>query len=129
MVSDLLWTGFRAHVIALNCRAVLKGLNAQTRSMGRMRGKLGLAMLGWLLTASACGPTMGDPCTSPKDCANQLCLNRTQLPGGYCSKSCTVTETNSCPAGSTCYANGADTNVPSCFLTCTKNEDCRTGYT
>jgi hypothetical protein len=94
-----------------------------------MRALHGLAIGLFFVMAAGCGPTMGDPCTSEKDCAGQLCLNRTQLPGGYCSKGCTVTDANTCPAGSTCFANGADVNVPSCFRTCIRNEDCRTGYT
>jgi len=87
----------------------------------------------WILLAGAfwvaCGPTMGDPCTSASDCAGQLCLNRVELPGGYCSKGCVVNEPDSCPAGSVCYQHGAQNNVPSCFRTCAKNEDCRNNYT
>jgi hypothetical protein len=80
-----------------------------------------------LLLMSGCGATVGDACTTPSDCSNQLCINQPWTLGGYCSKNCTVGDDASCPSGSTCVAGG---NGPTaaCFRVCARDSDCRSGY-
>lgn len=77
---------------------------------------------------SACGTTIGDPCTVPDDCGGQICLNQKGTPGGYCSKTCSVTDPDSCPSGSVCIPDGAGDTLPACFLECGSHSDCRPGY-
>lgn len=86
-----------------------------------------LALLG-SLALTACGPVIGDPCTVATDCGPGVCLNRAIAPGGLCSLACTVGGA-SCPAGSTCISAVIDNDTPGCLHLCTKDADCRAGYT
>jgi hypothetical protein len=79
-----------------------------------------------LLALAACGPTVGDPCTTPADCLDQACFNGAAFPGGYCStKTCTVGDDTSCPSGSVCVSNGPNA---ACYRTCKTMNDCRGNY-
>jgi hypothetical protein len=81
------------------------------------------ALLGGVL---ACGPTIGDACTTAQDCGRGTCLNFAYTPGGYCSKSCAVEA--DCPQGTRCVPNGAAAGEGACFLVCDAQASCRTGY-
>ena len=91
-------------------------------------------MVKFLLSASlsagllACGPVIGDPCTVATECGPGVCLNRAIAPGGYCALACTVGGA-ACPAGSACVARAIDDDTAGCLRICTKDADCRTGYT
>lgn len=81
-----------------------------------------------VIALTACGTTVGDPCTTPSDCADKLCINRGETPGGYCSQQCIVGDDTSCPSGTRCIPEGAGRDVPACYLECGSDRDCRTGY-
>ncbi len=85
-----------------------------------------------LLTAAslltACGTTVGDPCTTKAECGGQICINREYTPGGYCSQQCTLGDDRTCPAGTTCIRDGQARDNPACFRTCSSPNDCRAGY-
>ncbi len=81
-----------------------------------------------LFALIACGPTIGDPCTTPTDCGGAVCLNRDFTPGGACSLSCSLGTDNACPTGSTCVKNALGPNAAGCMRTCTSQSQCRTGY-
>jgi hypothetical protein len=83
--------------------------------------------LALLLVVAACGPTIGDPCTTAADCLNAACLNNLATPGGYCSLACNV-DAGSCPVGSLCIRDGIRTQLDGCFRTCMVDRDCRNGY-
>lgn len=76
-----------------------------------------------MICLAACGPTIGDPCTTTQDCGPGLCVNRDFAPGGYCSKSC-----GDCPAGTICVANILNNGNAGCMRSCKQATDCRTGY-
>jgi len=80
------------------------------------------------LLACACGPTVGDPCTTPNECGGQVCINQEWTPGGYCSRQCTLADERSCPGGTACIADGLAKDNPACFRQCRNQSDCRTGY-
>lgn len=80
-----------------------------------------------LVTLTGCGATIGDACTTEKDCGAGLCLNRDFTPGGYCSLGCTVGGA-ACPAGSVCVDNAVGRDVPGCLRSCRTSMDCRAGY-
>ncbi|HEY8210085.1 MAG TPA: hypothetical protein VIG99_21515 [Myxococcaceae bacterium] len=82
--------------------------------------------VGLVLSLWACGPTVGDACTTNGDCGGAECLQGGNAPGGYCSVNCG--NDNGCPHGSACW-RGSGPGSGSCRLICTRNEDCRTGYT
>jgi hypothetical protein len=84
-------------------------------------------LLVWLLLA-ACGPTIGDPCTTAQDCLGRTCLNGNGIPGGYCSLSCVLNDANSCPTGSKCVKDGIAKDVHGCYRRCFSTRDCRAGY-
>ncbi len=87
-----------------------------------------VAVCAVVFTLGGCGATVGDPCTLPTECANQLCINnQSYTPGGYCSKQCTIGNESTCPGGSTCIRAGAGA-LDACFRLCKVNEDCRSGY-
>ncbi|HYV46496.1 MAG TPA: hypothetical protein VFA20_16640 [Myxococcaceae bacterium] len=92
-----------------------------------MRIALGVAAAAAL---AACGPTVGDACTTDRDCGKGVCLQGTTAPGGYCSLVCQGGGTGGCPNGSTCAddtsGQGGDRH---CRLTCATDQDCRSGYT
>ncbi|MBI3185515.1 MAG: hypothetical protein HYZ28_25535 [Myxococcales bacterium] len=81
-----------------------------------------------LAAFSACGPTIGDPCTTAAECGNQVCVNQDYTPGGYCSRQCTLADERSCPSGSTCVKDGLAKDNPACFRLCRSQADCRLGY-
>ncbi|MBK7858191.1 MAG: hypothetical protein IPJ65_06120 [Archangiaceae bacterium] len=80
-----------------------------------------------LLCSMACGPTVGDPCTTDRDCLGRTCLND-GLPGGYCTLSCSMSDPNTCPAGSVCIRDAIRNGVNGCFRSCASTRDCRSGY-
>ena len=75
------------------------------------------------LLLAGCGPTMGDPCTTNKECGPGVCLQRDFTPGGYCSLGC-----GSCPTGSVCVKEALGKDTPGCMRSCLKQSDCRDGY-
>ncbi len=81
-----------------------------------------------LLFLAGCGATVGDSCTTVSECGNQLCINQSYTPGGYCSKQCTLGEDSTCPGGSVCVRDGAAKDLAACFKVCKVKEDCRSGY-
>jgi hypothetical protein len=76
----------------------------------------------------ACGPTVGDACTTRNDCLNRTCLNGDGVPGGYCTQPCSLSDPNTCPTGSICVRDGLSNDSPGCFRTCRVDSECRTGY-
>src|SRR5690349_11791190 len=87
--------------------------------------------LGWILAAAAlsgCGFTVGDSCTTGNDCGGQVCVVRSEFPGGYCSMTCD--KDADCPHGSVCIAGvlQGQAETTACLRTCTKDSDCRSGY-
>lgn len=78
-----------------------------------------------LLSLAACGPTVGDPCTTPSDCLGKICFNGASVPGGYCSVTCTAGDDLTCPAGTVCVDNGPNAT---CYRACKTANDCRSGY-
>lgn len=89
-----------------------------------MRGPL-LALFALALTA--CGPTIGDACTTSADCGGSTCLNQDFAPGGYCTTTCSAGG-HDCPTGSVCVRDALGKNADSCFRTCSGANDCRSGY-
>ena len=70
---------------------------------------------------------IGTPCTTTVDCGSDsraACNNASGdgFPGGYCFME-PCDDVQVCPAGATCVAPGSE--VPGCFKTCAKDEDCR----
>jgi hypothetical protein len=89
------------------------------------------ALLGicfFVLTLAACGPTVGDPCTTTNDCGGQVCINDSYAPGGYCSRACTIGDERSCPVGTLCIPDALAAGTPACFKVCTRIDECRDGY-
>ncbi len=86
----------------------------------------------WVTAAVAvftgCGPTIGDPCTTAKDCGGAVCLTRDFTPQGACSTACQVGTASSCPSGSACINDVLGPGAPGCLRTCTAQADCRSGY-
>ncbi len=81
------------------------------------------------MLGAACGPTIGDACTSAADCGGAVCLTRDFTPGGSCSTSCVLdAPTNSCPTGSTCVKDALGQGTAGCMRTCNPHMTCRTGY-
>lgn len=87
-----------------------------------------------LLTAG-CGPlvTTGEPCTTRAECGpSESCFlkapaSTVEIPGGFCSRSCTSEgQTYECPGGTICTYFG-DTNLL-CSPTCSTTAQCREGY-
>ncbi len=90
----------------------------------------GLFLAFALVTSAGCGATVGDPCTTPKDCGSGLCLNQESTPGGYCTQQCIPADRESCPEGTICVNLRDDKTLSAaCFLRCTRDDDCRAGYT
>ncbi len=94
-----------------------------------MRTSLAIALAVGLFGVG-CGPTIGDPCTTNTDCGpGAICIQRDFSPGGYCTQSCKVEESNNtCPTGSTCVRDALSKNAAACFRTCNRTPDCRNGY-
>ncbi|MBL8919660.1 MAG: hypothetical protein JNJ54_12405 [Myxococcaceae bacterium] len=80
-----------------------------------------------LLGLAGCGATIGDACTTAKDCGSGLCLNRDFTPGGYCALGC-VLGGAACPAGSVCVDDAVGRDSPGCLRSCRSSLDCREGY-
>ncbi|MFO0594339.1 MAG: hypothetical protein U0228_03520 [Myxococcaceae bacterium] len=74
-----------------------------------------------------CAPVIGDACTVNTECGKGVCIQAAFAPGGLCSLNCTSTG-GTCPAGSTCVTHVIDADTAGCLLSCTKDQDCRTGY-
>jgi hypothetical protein len=81
-----------------------------------------------LVSLAACGPTIGDPCTTAQDCLGRTCLNRPGFAGGYCSVSCMLADPNGCPTGSVCIRDGISPGTHGCFRACNTTIDCRSTY-
>jgi hypothetical protein len=85
------------------------------------------ALFALALFACACGPTVGDPCTTAAECGGAVCLNRDFTPGGYCSTPCS-TGAVVCPSGTVCVRDALGRNTPGCMLSCGSQAQCRDGY-
>lgn len=85
---------------------------------------LGFSLCAALLFACA-GTSVGDACDGDDDCdSGQTCY--TDLPGGYCTKGCTVEgKTDECPRGSVCAVSGQH---QLCAVECQTQADCRADY-
>lgn len=72
----------------------------------------------------ACGePNVGDSCTGPADCDDDLTCN-TSVVGGYCTAVCTEAGSQSqCPEGSIC--DHVATPAFTCVKICKTHDDCR----
>lgn len=79
------------------------------------------------LVLSACGATIGDACTTERDCGAGVCLNRDFTPGGACSLACNPGGA-ACPAGSVCVDDAIGRDSPGCLRSCRTASDCRAGY-
>ena len=79
------------------------------------------------LVVTACGPTIGDACTTERDCGTGVCLNRDFTPGGACSLPCSIGGA-ACPAGSVCVDDAVGRDSPGCLPSCRSAMDCRGGY-
>ncbi len=83
---------------------------------------------GVVITLSGCGATIGDSCTSDRDCGTTgTCLNRDFTPGGTCTLPCALGG-KACPAGSTCVDDAIARDTPGCLRSCRSATDCRLGY-
>lgn len=91
----------------------------------RHPGVVSLACLA--LALSACGPTIGDACTTDRDCGAGVCVNRDFTPGGACSLPCVVGGA-ACPAGTLCVRDVIANNQPGCMKSCKRQADCRDAY-
>jgi hypothetical protein len=80
---------------------------------------------------------VGTPCTSPRECAQGICLGP-PFDGGYCSQQigeCPAAGGQGpCPVGSVCAnglsvnANGQETSGDYCLESCQSQATCRSGY-
>lgn len=87
-----------------------------------------LSILALVMTFAACGPTVGDACTTSTDCGPGTCINRAYAPGGLCTTSCNLDSSNSCPSGTTCVRGAIDGDLAGCLRACESSSDCRSGY-
>ncbi|MBL8949578.1 MAG: hypothetical protein JNK82_02300 [Myxococcaceae bacterium] len=78
--------------------------------------------------AAACGPTVGDPCTTPNDCLGRACLNAAGFAGGYCSVECTMDGARACPTGSICVREALGPGTHACMRACNNTRECRPTY-
>jgi hypothetical protein len=74
----------------------------------------------------------GGPCTTLADCQTNSCIqsNGTLWSGGYCSQTCTDTDSSTCPSGASCSRYVAAPNQL-CLENCAWDGGaggCRTGY-
>ncbi len=75
---------------------------------------------------SACTPAreIGASCDADSSCGlGRLCLTGATVPGGYCTRRCSVS--NPCPEGSLCGAGPTGENV--CLKGCSSAAECRPG--
>lgn len=86
-----------------------------------------LSALVLLAFMTACGPTVGDACTTSSDCGPGTCLNRAWAPGGYCTTGCNL-DNDLCPSGTTCVRGAIDGDLAGCMRSCQRDTDCRAGY-
>ena len=84
------------------------------------------------LTVAGNKKAIGEACTKNADCAGNLCFVETQglFKGGYCTKACSLTGTDTCGDGFEC---GFDLTTKSqtagkCYATCDSSTACRDGY-
>lgn len=90
--------------------------------------RIAILALGLSLAVTSCAPVAGDACTTQKDCGEQVCLNVTYTPDGYCTQQCSLTPSDSCPAGSVCVRDAISKDLNGCLRTCETAKDCRSGY-
>ena len=60
-------------------------------------------------------------------------MTSADFPSGYCTKSCTLGDTTTCPSGSVCIDDASGTPAGSgiksvCYQSCKVNTDCTNGY-
>lgn len=89
-----------------------------------MKTRLLVVVTLWL---SACGPTIGDPCTTDAECGPGVCLNRDFTPGGACSLACAVGGA-ACPSGTVCVRDALGKDRAGCLRSCAAQAECRGGY-
>lgn len=97
---------------------------------------LGLALVAGGCSSSGSGGSApsGSGCATTADCTGGVCATSQDFPGGYCTQGCSLTDPNSCPAGSVCIddASGVapDSGITAvCYQACNSNADCtRSGY-
>jgi len=78
-------------------------------------------------TGETTGPRSddGEPCTEDRECGGGSCLPATTWPGGYCTRTPCVGDTNCFSLDSSCVeVDGADV----CLNRCGSIRDCRDGY-
>jgi hypothetical protein len=75
---------------------------------------------------AGCGATIGDACTTDQDCGGRSCRSDKSFPGGYCTQSCVVGDSSTCPSGAKCVQHH---DSALCLRQCAENSECRTGYT
>jgi hypothetical protein len=80
------------------------------------------------LALAACGPTVGDPCTTQNECGGQVCSNADFAPGGYCTRQCTLGDDRTCPGGTICIRDFVAKGLHGCGRICKVKEECRVGY-
>jgi len=82
-----------------------------------------LPLLLLFLVACSDPPNVGGTCTANGGCDDGLMCD-TSVPGGYCTKACTMPgETTGCPEDSICDAVAG--TAMNCVKICDKADDCR----
>ena len=85
----------------------------------------GLALLTMSLAGCSDPPNVGNLCTAPAQGCDEGLICETSVPGGYCTKVCTVQgSADGCPEGSVCD-DLAGTESFVCSRTCKQQTDCR----
>ncbi len=85
----------------------------------------------WIIAAGAaallagCGSSIGSACTTDQDCGGRTCRSSSSFPGGYCTENCVLSDSGSCPTGSTCVDHGGSSI---CLRECADDTECRSGY-
>ena len=101
-----------------------------------MRKTLSPVVLAWwfsLAALSSCsGGTIGNPCTTDRDCEPGQSCFLNGFPGGYCSRGCTReggVSIGECPGSSVCSGTSiAGSSTLFCADTCTDPSQCRESY-
>lgn len=75
---------------------------------------------------------IGEACTKNADCAGNLCFVETMgiFKGGYCTKACSLTGTDTCGDGFECGFDltTQSTSAGKCYAQCDAPDACRDGY-
>jgi hypothetical protein len=87
----------------------------------------------WMIAAAAaallagCGSSIGSSCTTDQDCGGRTCrlLPQASFPGGYCTETCVLSDSGSCPTGATCVDHDGSSI---CLRACADDTECRSGY-